>query len=148
VRQGGATGVVRELEGSRATVEVGGLRISIPLDEIEMLEELEVPQRAAGRASRQAEVAVALASAGPTIPASHEVDLRGLRVDEVDLNLARALDGAIVENLEEVRIIHGKGSGAVKARVQELLKADARIGAFRPGGRGEGGAGVTVAVLR
>jgi len=142
VRRGGASGTVRELDGGRVMVEVGGIRMSLPLDEVEPLEGHEEPVRAA----RQG--AVALDPASLSIPASHEVDLRGLRVDEVDLSLARALDGAIVENLEEVRIIHGKGSGAVKARVQELLKADSRIGAFRPGGRGEGGAGVTVVVLR
>jgi DNA mismatch repair protein MutS2 len=128
-------------------VEVGGLRMSLPVDEVEPVEGAAEPTRLTVRATR-GESAALPDRASPSIPASHEVDLRGLRVDEVELNLARALDGAIVENFEEVRIIHGKGSGAVKARVQELLKADSRIGAFRPGGRGEGGAGVTVAVLR
>jgi DNA mismatch repair protein MutS2 len=145
VRRGGASGTVRELDGGRVTVEVGGVRMSLPLDEVEPLEGQGEPGRAA---ARQREGAVALDPGRLSIPASHEVDLRGLRVEEVDLNLARALDGAIVDNLDEVRIIHGRGSGAVKARVQELLRADTRIGTFRPGGRGEGGAGVTVALLR
>ena len=79
---------------------------------------------------------------------SDEVDLRGLRVDEVDLRLGRALDGAVVESLSEVRIIHGMGTGAVKARVQEILREDDRIDAFRAGEQGEGGAGVTVATLK
>ena len=144
VRPGSAAGTVRELVEGRVFVEVGGLRMSLPPDEVEPIEGKEEPRRGA----RERDEAVALDPGLLQIPAIHEVDLRGLRVDEVDLSLQRALDGAIVENLEEVRIIHGKGSGAVKARVQELLKADSRIGAFRPGGRGEGGAGVTVAVLR
>jgi DNA mismatch repair protein MutS2 len=42
------------------------------------------------------------------------------------------------------RIIHGKGTGALRAEVQELLRADPRISAFRPGERYEGGSGVTV----
>ena len=144
VSRGGSAGTVRELDEGRVFVEVGGLRMSLPPDEVEPIEGHEEPRHRA----RERDEAVALDPGLLRIPASHEVDLRGLRVDEVDLSLQRALDGAIVENLEEVRIIHGKGSGAVKARVQELLKADSRIGAFRPGGRGEGGAGVTVAVLR
>jgi DNA mismatch repair protein MutS2 len=77
-----------------------------------------------------------------------EADLRGLRVDEVEVAMGRALDGAVMASLGELRIIHGKGTGAVRARVQELLKADGRVKEFRMGGSGEGGSGVTIAVLR
>jgi DNA mismatch repair protein MutS2 len=76
-----------------------------------------------------------------------EIDLRGLRVDEVELELGRALDAAVMGSLAEVRIIHGKGTGAVRARVQELLGGDRRVKEFRLGVHGEGGAGVTVARL-
>jgi DNA mismatch repair protein MutS2 len=68
-------------------------------------------------------------------------------VDEVQLELERGLDGAILGDFEEVRIIHGKGTGAVRQRVQELLGLEARVKSFRLGEPGEGGAGVTVAVL-
>jgi len=78
----------------------------------------------------------------------YEIDLRGLRVDEVDLELGRSLDGAILNDLNEVRIIHGKGTGAVKARVREILKLDPRVASFRDGHPGEGGSGVTVAAFR
>ena len=77
-----------------------------------------------------------------------EVDLRGLRVDEVELQLGRALDAALLSDLNEVRIIHGMGTGAVRARVQELLTADPRIREHRLGVHGEGGAGVTLAWFR
>jgi len=66
----------------------------------------------------------------------------------VELELGRALDGAVMGNLSEIRIIHGKGTGAVKARVRELLPGDPRVREFRSGGHGEGGAGVTVAILK
>ncbi|MCH7891503.1 MAG: Smr/MutS family protein [Gemmatimonadetes bacterium] len=68
-----------------------------------------------------------------------------LRVDEVDQALLRSIDEAILSDLTELRIIHGKGTGAVRARVTALLEIDARVSAFRVGGRAEGGAGVTVA---
>lgn len=77
-----------------------------------------------------------------------EVDLRGLRVDELEIELGRALDQAILEDLAELRIIHGKGTGALRERVGELLAADSRVRSQRPGGPSEGGAGVTVAVFR
>jgi DNA mismatch repair protein MutS2 len=76
------------------------------------------------------------------------VDLRGLRVDEMDLELSRALDQAVFEDLAELRIIHGKGTGALRQRVGEVLKLDARVQSFRMGGVTEGGAGVTVAIFR
>jgi DNA mismatch repair protein MutS2 len=77
-----------------------------------------------------------------------EVDLRGLRVDEMDAELLRALDQAVLEDLGELRIIHGKGTGALRQRVGELLRGDGRVTDFRMGTPEEGGAGVTVATLR
>ena len=77
--------------------------------------------------------------------ASSEVDLRGLRVDELELRLGRALDAALMSGLPSFRVIHGKGLGALRARVQELLRADPRVARFRAGDRFEGGTGVTVA---
>ena len=82
---------------------------------------------------------------GPDAEPLSEVDLRGLRVEEVELELGRALDAAVMGDLPELRITHGKGTGAVRARVQELLRADRRVKEFRLGLHGEGGAGVTVA---
>ena len=77
-----------------------------------------------------------------------EVDLRGFRVDEVNQELMRSIDEAILSDLTELRIIHGKGTGAVRARVTALLEDDGRVSTFRVGGRAEGGAGVTVARFR
>jgi DNA mismatch repair protein MutS2 len=76
-----------------------------------------------------------------------EVDLRGLRVDEMETELSRALDQAVVGGLSELRIIHGKGTGALRARAGELLSGDSRVREFRTGRPTEGGTGVTVAVL-
>ena len=73
-----------------------------------------------------------------------EVDLRGMRPEEVDTILGRAMDSAILAGLPTFRIIHGKGTGALRAHVRELLKADRRISAARPGELFEGGTGVTV----
>ncbi len=78
-------------------------------------------------------------------PVRTEVDLRGFRVDEVDQELMRSIDEAILSDLTELRIIHGKGTGAVRARVTALLEDDGRVSTFRVAGRAEGGAGVTVA---
>ena len=57
-------------------------------------------------------------------------------------------DEAVLGDLAELRIIHGKGTGALRERVGEILSADSRIRSFRLGRHGEGGAGVTIGVLR
>ncbi|MEX2295043.1 MAG: Smr/MutS family protein [Gemmatimonadota bacterium] len=143
----GARGVVRGLTDERVTVEVGGMRLSVPLREVAPVAgggESPRPDAPRGRVP-------AMSGAGwsaPEVEARLEANLRGLRVDEVAMALGRALDGAIVGNLSELRVIHGKGTGAVKSRVQELLRQDLRVAVFRPGGEGEGGSGVTVVTLR
>ncbi len=83
-----------------------------------------------------------------TLGASYEVDLRGMTGDEAVLELDRFLDQAVMGKLSEVRIIHGKGTGAVRAAVRQHLKRSPYIKFFRPGKYGEGEDGVTVAELK
>ncbi|MBT8395627.1 MAG: Smr/MutS family protein, partial [Gemmatimonadetes bacterium] len=67
---------------------------------------------------------------------------------EVGIEVDRALDQAVLGGLGELRIIHGKGTGALREAISEILKADGRVGDFRMGGPVEGGAGVTIVRLR
>ena len=61
--------------------------------------------------------------------------------------MLNALDSAIRADLKELRIIHGKGTGALRAVVAEMLRKDTRVRSFRLGAWNEGGTGVTVAEL-
>ncbi len=79
--------------------------------------------------------------------ASSEIDLRGMRADDAEAAVLAALDDAVVADLPSLRIIHGKGTGALRARVREVLQGDGRVQAFRPAPPTEGGAGVTIAEL-
>jgi DNA mismatch repair protein MutS2 len=92
-----------------------------------------------------AEQARAMTGDVPEVEARSEIDLRGLRVDEVDAVLAQAIDAAVRAELPALRIIHGKGTGALRDRVAEMLRKDTRVKGFRLGAWNEGGAGVTVA---
>ncbi len=139
VKDSGATGTVLNVDGSRVVVDMSGLRLTMPAAGIEALEDQTKPKKRHTSAEPWRLVDVA---------PSTEVDLRGRRVDEVVPELVRAIDQAVLGDLDELRIIHGKGTGAVKKRVVEILGQDSRIQAFRPGGPGEGGFGVTVASLR
>ncbi len=137
---GGATGVLVEVRDERATMEADGLRIQVPFSDLVRVDGGAEPPRR--------ETAAAAAWTGPVVDASPEVDLRGLRVDEAEPLLVRALDEAVLCELHELRVIHGKGTGALRNRVAELLEEDTRVVGFRLGLSGEGGSGVTVVRLR
>ncbi|HSJ07046.1 MAG TPA: Smr/MutS family protein, partial [Longimicrobiales bacterium] len=135
----GLLGVVVELRDDRATVEVGGMRVQVPASGLAMGDP---PPDSARR--RRPPAAWSL----PDIDASTEIDLRGTRAEEVSGLLLPALDAAVQADLGSLRIIHGKGTGALREVVSEILRADSRVRSSRPGGLGEGGTGVTVAELR
>jgi DNA mismatch repair protein MutS2 len=131
----GAQGVIVELRDGRALVESGELRLQLPVAALEPLPG-DAPKPAAGPKLP--------AWSGPELEASMEVDLRGLRAEEAIAQLLPALDAAYHADLRSFRIIHGKGTGALRELVTEQLRADRRVRTFRPGGMGEGGAGVTM----
>ena len=76
---------------------------------------------------------------------SQEIDLRGMDAIEAVCVLDRFLDDAMRNNLQTVRIIHGKGTGTLRAAVQEDLRRNKYIKKFRLGAYGEGEDGVTIA---
>ena len=77
-----------------------------------------------------------------------EVDLRGMDAIEAVCVLERYLDEAMRANLTQVRIIHGKGTGTLRAAVQQALKKNRFVKSFRLGQYGEGEDGVTIAAFR
>lgn len=77
-----------------------------------------------------------------------EIDLRGRTGDEAWYELDKYLDDAILAGLHSVRIIHGKGTGALRKALQEELRRDRRVKSYRNGEFGEGDFGVTVAELK
>jgi DNA mismatch repair protein MutS2 len=76
-----------------------------------------------------------------------DFDLRGWRVDEVLHELERYLNDAYMANLPFVRIIHGKGTGALRQAVREELATNPLVSTFKAAEAREGGEGVTVAHL-
>jgi DNA mismatch repair protein MutS2 len=134
----GADGTVVELRDGRALVVTGGVRRQVSAAG---LVPLGPPAPAEKRRPRGG------GWSSPDFTPASEVDLRGLRAEEVETRLLPALDAAIQAALPSLRIIHGKGTGALRDVVTGLLREDPRIGSFRPGGVGEGGHGVTVVEL-
>ena len=77
-----------------------------------------------------------------------EIDLRGMTAEEAVNMTDRYIDDAVAARLENVTIIHGKGTGVLRKEIHKMLKRDRRVREFRDGEFGEGDFGVTVAKLK
>jgi DNA mismatch repair protein MutS2 len=77
-----------------------------------------------------------------------EIQLLGLTVDEALATLDKYLDEAVLSGAHGVRIVHGKGTGALRSAVSQFLRKDTRVQTFRLGAYGEGDSGVTLAELK
>jgi DNA mismatch repair protein MutS2 len=132
-----------DLSGS-VTVQAGILKVTVPLNDL--ARPPEPGQKAKGRSqgARQTGRSAAVAKA-QTI--SSEVDLRGLTADEAVEKVDKYLDDAVLAGTPQVRIIHGKGTGALRKAITDLLRHHPSVASYRLGGLGEGGDGVTVATL-
>ena len=84
----------------------------------------------------------------PAVSAATEISLIGLRVSEAEPLLVKALDGAILADLSTLRVIHGKGTGALRQLVHEILSADPRVKRFGFAPSNQGGHGVTLVEFR
>lgn len=78
---------------------------------------------------------------------SDELHLRQLTIDEALPRLDKYLNDAFMAGLYQVRIIHGKGTGALRQAVRKKLDGHPLVSSYRPAGYGEGGAGVTIVEL-
>jgi DNA mismatch repair protein MutS2 len=135
---GGRIGRVVELRDGEAVVAVGVMKLAVPRASL----------RISNAESAAPEVAVAVRGEMPEVHAPSEIDLRGMRVGEVEDIVMHAVDAAIRADLKTLRIIHGKGTGALRERVAEMLRKETRVTNFRLGAWNEGGAGVTVVELK
>lgn len=131
------TGQVREVDGKkkRVRLDLGGVAMWAALADL-------MP---AGK-PRQGGGTVIVRDVA-TSPLSIRLDLRGLRADEAESELARFLDQALLAGRSEVEIVHGMGTGAVRKAVHQYLRRSKGIDSFRLGNADEGGDGVTKVVL-
>jgi DNA mismatch repair protein MutS2 len=120
-----------------ATVYVGKLRLEFPLSDLEPLPDAPL-KPAPTRYSKPR----------PPQPVPLELDLHGMRVEEAQPLLEKYLDDAILAGYSSVRINHGRGTGTLRAVVQEYLKSHPQVRAFHPAPSHEGGEGVTIVRLK
>ncbi|HUF31522.1 MAG TPA: endonuclease MutS2 [Gemmatimonadaceae bacterium] len=130
----GREGRIVAIRDDEATVAVGSLKLTVTRSAL---------TRRRTREEQLARVVPLLALPEETLPT--DLDLRGLRADEIEPIVVHAVDAAVRADMRSLRIIHGKGTGALRERVAEMLRSDSRVRHFRLGVHTEGGTGVTIA---
>jgi DNA mismatch repair protein MutS2 len=133
------TGTVLQLTEKEAVVQAGAIRVTVPRAAVRRVEEKP--------ASRPPAVSVPV-NLSRTAHISPEIMLRMQRVEEALANLERYLDEAYAAGLEQVRVIHGKGTGVLRQAVREYLRTHPLVASYRNAEPTEGGDGVTVVTFR
>ena len=123
-------------------LQAGLLRIPAKQEEVRVVEGETQTQKAARQYIQRTEHKLR------SLGAKAEVDLRGMTTDEAEMTLSQFLDRAIMGNLTQVTVIHGKGTGAVRKAVHTYLKRCKGVASFRLGRYGEGEDGVTIVALK
>jgi DNA mismatch repair protein MutS2 len=138
-------GVITTLDSDQVEVQVGRLRVRARLDELRHVGGVDEPEpkTKAKPASRPTKARKAALPQAPPL----ELDLRGRTVEEALGELDHRLDAAFVSGLPMIRVIHGKGTGALRQAVREALVGHTQVGSFSPGMPNEGGDGVTIVKL-
>ncbi len=124
-------GVIISIKGKRAAIEINGKAIDVPLSSLTKIESQEKKEKAVSIKT-------------PNKFESLELNIIGKRRDEAQMELARFIDSLITESIKTARIVHGIGSGILRAMVQEFLKAHPYVKSFRSAHPNEGGDGATI----
>ncbi|MEO0075820.1 MAG: Smr/MutS family protein, partial [candidate division WOR-3 bacterium] len=131
-------GEVVEIKPDQIKVAFGGIKVSLPVDDLQLATNLE---KSINR-NRDFDINIPNKFFQPLL------NIRGLNIDEAKIAIENFLNQAYDFNVNEVRIIHGKGKGILKDMLWQLLKNDNRIEQFRLGESYEGGAGITKIKLK
>jgi DNA mismatch repair protein MutS2 len=152
----GLKGDALGVDGETVTVQAGAVTVKVPMQALRVIQRSPSPQRGEGemsprprRGRGQGEGAGGegrISTPGKGAVAV-EMNIIGRTTDEARDLLEKYLDDAFLAGLTSVRIIHGKGTGALRRAVEELLSAHPLVAEHRPGASSEGGAGATVATL-
>ena len=138
--ESGTVGEVLEVRGDgKLVLRVGSLKLVADPGSLSRLPD--------GPASARPSVRPSALSVSSAPSASFELDLRGMTGDEAEHAVVAALDAAVLAEQPSLRIIHGKGTGVVRERVQQVLTRDRRVRSHAFAPANQGGSGVTVAEL-
>ncbi len=137
VRSLGQVGTLAELpDDGRATVYIGKMRLPVAVSDLEPLASPRKPTAKLTKRPRPAE------------PVPLEIMIRMMRVEEALPIVEKYIDDALLAGYEQVRIVHGKGTGTLRKVVHEYLSQHPQVKSFRLATTNEGGEGVTIVSLK
>ncbi len=141
----GSKGTVLSLPdaGGNVLVQTGMIKSRTKLENLELVTDEPVQQK-----KKQGGGVKKSLQSNMSRKSSMELDIRGMMTDEGIMELDRFIDNCLLGGIETITIIHGKGTGALRAAVHDFLKKHKNVKSYRLGTYGEGEAGVTVAVLK
>lgn len=128
--------LVEKASNGEWVVQIGILKMKIPIEDLHYIK----PEKEKNH--------VNVSNVRGREAVKMELDLRGERYEDALYRTEKYIDDALLSNYHRVSIIHGKGTGALRQGVQELLKRHPRVKSFSFGSAGEGGYGVTIAELK
>ena len=141
----GKNGFVVELpdKGDNVTVQAGIIKTKTKLNNLKLIENTPSFTDKQGKKAKAGDYRATVSR-----DCRDEIDLRGMMGDEAWLKVDKYLDEATLVGYNSVRLIHGKGTGALKKALWEHLRRDSRIKSYRIGQYGEGDGGVTIVELK
>ena len=125
------------------TVQMGILRSQVNISDLEIIDEKPAYLKKTTHAGGKGKIKMS-----KSLSVSTEINLLGKTVDEAIAELDKYLDDASLAHLSSVRIVHGKGTGALRKGIHQYLRRQKHVRSFRLGEFGEGDAGVTIAELK
>jgi len=125
---------------SEVLVQAGIMKVMVPLTELKLAQE---EKKVLPKYSREMGIGV-----GKAAEIRSEIDLRGMLVEEGREALDKYMDDAVLGGIGLIYVIHGKGTGAMRAGIQDFLRGHPHVRSFRLGEYGEGDSGVTVVELK
>ncbi len=139
------SGTVRSLPDSRGnvTVQMGILSSQVHISDLEIIEE-----KNPFSAPKKNHTGSGRIKMGKSLSVSPEINLLGRTVDEAVMELDKYLDDALLSHLTTVRVVHGKGTGALRKGIHEFLRRQKHVKSYHLAEYGEGDAGVTIVELR
>ncbi|MEA2553856.1 MAG: mismatch repair protein MutS2 [Fimbriimonadaceae bacterium] len=124
-------------KGKTVQVQMGSLKMNVPVNSLTSVAPAREPQRPRDNIGFQ-----------KAQTATTEIHLRAMRAEDAIRDLEKFIDDATLAGVPSVRIVHGKGEGILRKVTQDYLRKNPNVASFRDGEPGEGGHGVTVAVLK
>ena len=129
-------------DNQTAVIQVGIMKITAKISNLVVLED-EKGSKPESYVAPKRSTGINTAMSGKT-----EVDLRGMTIGEAELEVDKFLDESVLSGLSEVSLIHGKGTGALRAGLHEYLRHHPHVRKYRLGRFGEGDIGVTIVELK